>query len=121
MSQVGPSCAPSAPSCVGSPYCERVDSFSFSVFRLSSSLCCLLLRFLSFILGRLVVKYKEILPCLSAAYLVGVCMSVCVYVYVAWCHRALCKLFARVFNFGKTLWGIIRPQRRKVGYIKKYD
>lgn len=43
MSKVGPSCAPCAPSCVGSPQCERVDSFSFSAFRLSS-LCCLLFR-----------------------------------------------------------------------------
>lgn len=81
MSQVGPRCAPSAPSCVGSACCERVDSFSFSVFRLSSSLCCLVLRFFSFILGRLVVKYKEISPCLSAAYLVRLCVCVCVCVW----------------------------------------
>lgn len=37
--------------------------------------------FFSFILGRLVVKYKEISPCLSVAYLVRLCVCVCVCIW----------------------------------------
>jgi len=35
------------------------------------------------------------------------------YPYEGCISRTLCKLFARVFNFGKMLWGIIKAHRRE--------
>lgn len=49
----------------------------FQLFVFPLFVACCFVFFFYF--GRLVVKYKEISSCLSAAYLVGVCMSVCVW------------------------------------------